>query len=321
LIMYLMLPPQMAGGEMWMYQVYFSIFAILTGLALYLGLRRFSESKAFTVGLLYMSLPYAFLEFTFGVQDDSISFLFFFVPLLLLGLGRFGTSSFMAVLGFWTKMFNVLLFPWSYLSIKDRKGRLRFLGIAAILAAVVALPFLILSPEKFLEFPLYYFLNNPEAQTGGSGISPWHFLNRGGFTLPGIIGISMAIGAILISTYLSQRWKLTFWQGSAFVLAAFVIFYPKIAFIYFLMPVGVLLLWAVEDRRVLLRLFAMAVPLFLAVPFSENGPTPVWDYPWGWMAGLMLSLVGWAIFLDAFRLTLDKKPFPEADTSDGPDVG
>lgn len=315
LIMYLMVPPQIFGGEMWMYQVYFSAYAVLTGLLFYLGLRRFDEKGAFWCGIAYMMMPYALIEFTFGIQDDSISFLFFFLPLALLMLERMRLSGFASSIGLWTKLFNGLLMPWMLLVKREKKKTWDlFLGMVVPGIAIV-LPFLILYPDQFLAFPSYYFLQNSSAQTGGSGISPWHFLDRGGLTLPGTIGLIMTIGSLVGSTYLAYRWKLTFWQGSMLIVFAFFIFYPKISFVYFLMPLGLMLPYAVKDSKVMWRLILMSIPLFLAVPFSENGPTPVLDYSWGWMVGFALSMVAWCIFASAFLLTWKKRTFLDEGTS------
>jgi len=70
LVMYLMVIPQYFGGEMWMYQLYFALFAIMTSVSIYLGFRRYNDFYAFTAGISYLFLPYAFIEFTLGVQDD-----------------------------------------------------------------------------------------------------------------------------------------------------------------------------------------------------------------------------------------------------------
>ncbi|OPY34665.1 MAG: hypothetical protein A4E32_00139 [Methanomassiliicoccales archaeon PtaU1.Bin124] len=312
LIMYLMLPPQMAGGSLLAYQTYFSAWAVLGGLMLYLGLRRFDDDKAFMVGFVYMAMPYSVLEFALGAQDDAISFFMFFLPLVLVLCGRMVGAAAGGALGFWTKLFNGLVFPWIILSEEDRKKRNTFILALLVIGVAVAVPFLIICPEKFIEFPAYYFFQDKNAQTGGSGQSPWHFLDLGGFTLPGIIGVGMTLGAIIGSTYLAWRWKLTPWQGFAFIIFAFFIFYPKIAFVYFVMMVGLLLPWAVEDRKIMTRLMVMALPLFLAVPFSENGLKPVFDYSWGWIAGLALSLVAWYILFTTFRMTWKKKCFIDA---------
>jgi hypothetical protein len=41
-----------------------------------------------------------------------------------------------------------------------------------------------------------------------------------------------------------------------------------------MMPGVLLLMWGVEDRRVVLKLTAMLVPLFLSVAITGNGRTP-----------------------------------------------
>jgi hypothetical protein len=51
LIVYFMIPAQLAGGSDTAYQVWFSIFVLLTSLTMYWALRRYDDTKAFWVAL------------------------------------------------------------------------------------------------------------------------------------------------------------------------------------------------------------------------------------------------------------------------------
>jgi hypothetical protein len=68
LIMYLFLVPQLAGGSVQAYQLYFAAFAILTALAFFLSLRMVDERKAMAASLLYLVYPLGWMEFGFGCR-------------------------------------------------------------------------------------------------------------------------------------------------------------------------------------------------------------------------------------------------------------
>ncbi|MFA5313712.1 MAG: hypothetical protein WC375_10440, partial [Methanomassiliicoccales archaeon] len=315
LIMYLFVIPQALGGDIWIYQLYFSAFSVLTACVLYCGLRRFDDRLAFLAGLLYFCLPFGIIEIPMGAQDEAITVLFFLLPLILLLNNRVTASAFGVALGALSKLFNVLVFPWMLIGAGTGKDRTRLLLTVIMIGVAFVVPFLILAPEEFLNFPRYYLLGNPDYPTGGSSISPWHFLKQSGLDIPGWGGVAMTLGAVFGSTYLAYRWKLTLWEGSLFVMVAFFLFYPKILFVFFLMPVALMIPWALEDRRVMWRILAMALPLFLVVSFSGNGMDPMTDASWGWVVSLVLSLAGWSLFLQAWCLTRDRRCFIDRERS------
>jgi hypothetical protein len=312
LIMYLFVIPQLAGGSAAAYQVFFSLFAIATSLSFYLLLRRFDESKAFHVGLLYLSLPYAFLEFTLGVQDEAITAFFFVLPLLIFVNRRYLQTAMTATMGFWVKFFNFLLMPIMFLKTPGRSIRGKEVLIVVVTSILVATPFLILAGTGFLDFPQYYFLDNPAAQTGGRGsISPWHFLDMGGYALPGSIGFLLTAGVLIFAWYYTWKKQLPFWASCAFTMFLFIIFYPKVNFVYFIMPISIFMIYGLEDRAILIRCFLLSVPSFASGAFTEYNPYPLINIPGGWMIGLGLSLVSYAVLLDIFMRTRGKKAFFE----------
>jgi hypothetical protein len=309
LIMYLFVIPQALGGNIWIYQLYFCAFSVMTACALYWGLRRFDDRLAFLMGMAYLILPFGIIEFPLGAQDEAITLLFFLLPLLLLLNNKVTASSFAVVLGALSKLFNGLVFPWMIIGAGARKERVTLLLTVIGLGLLLVVPFLILAPDEFLRFPRYYLLGNPDYPTGGSSISPWHFLKQGGLGIPGWGGVAMTLGAVFGSTYLAYRWKLTLWEGSLLVMVSFFLFYPKILFVFFLMPVALILPWALEDRRVMWRILAMALPLFGAVCFSGNGMDPMTDASWAWLVSLALSLLGWILFFQAWWYTRNTRSF------------
>lgn len=312
LIMYLFVVPQALGGEMWQYQAFFTLFAIMTALTLFLGLRRFDENLAFRSGLSYLLFPLTWMEFVFGVQDEAITMFFFVLALILFVIGLRLWSGIATLAGAMVKVVSLIPFPWMLLKAGRRDGW-RMLGITLALTLLACLPFLICCPEEFLDFPRYYLLGQGDAATGGSSISPWHFLALAGFGLPGWLAVSLTVSSILISTYLAYRWKWSFWQGTTFIMVVFFLFYPKVLLVYFLIPVVLLLMWAKDDKRVLPLLLLMIVPLFASVVLTGNGLDPIIDEPLSWIAGLVLGLIGWSLLLLAWRLTWGKMVFFERE--------
>ena len=129
------------------------------------------------------------------MQDEAITTLVFLLPLFIFVLGRFKTAALVDTVGIWTKFFNGVIYLVLLIKAPTRKDALKMFGITALITSAVAVPFLIIAPDKFLSFPAYYFLQDKNAQTGG--MSMWHFWDLGGFTLPGTIGVIMTLVAVL----------------------------------------------------------------------------------------------------------------------------
>ena len=72
LIVYLMLPAQMAGGSDLAYQVWFSVFILLTSLTIYLALRRYDDSKAFWAALIFIFIPVSTIETVFAYGSHQL---------------------------------------------------------------------------------------------------------------------------------------------------------------------------------------------------------------------------------------------------------
>ncbi len=144
-------------------------------------------------GLAFILMPYAFIDSTFGVQDEAITTLVFLLPLFVFILGRLKTSALVDTVGVWTKFFNGIIYPVLLIKAPTRKEALKMFGITALITLAVAIPFLIIAPDKFLSFPSYYLLQDKSAQTGG--VSILHFWDLGGYTLPGTIGIIITLVA------------------------------------------------------------------------------------------------------------------------------
>ena len=92
IINYLFLPPQLAGGEGWAYEIWFSLFALLSSLSTYLLLRKWDDHLAFVSALLLLLCPSLVVEATIAQQDEPIVvFLFILVCIVLAALTVFGS--------------------------------------------------------------------------------------------------------------------------------------------------------------------------------------------------------------------------------------
>jgi hypothetical protein len=314
IIDYIMVPAQLLGGESYQYALYFSLFSIFTGISYYAFLRRYDDQAAFVAGLAFILMPYAFIDSTFGVQDEAITTLVFLLPLFIFVLGRFKAAALADTIGVWTKFFNGIIYLVLLIKAPTRKEALRMLGITVLITLAVAIPFLIIAPDKFLSFPSYYLLQDKNAQTGG--ISIFHFWDLGGFTLPGTIGDIITLVGVLAASYYVYRKKdsVTFWEGCFIVLMAFFLLYPKILLGYYLMPVGLLLMWGATNRKIMVRCFLSYAPLILATLFAEHGSDqPVLLFTDSWFIGFLLVLGANIFFIDTFIKARKERVFFERD--------
>lgn len=309
LIMYLFVVPQLAGGSTPAYQLFFAFFSILTAITLYLGLRGKNERLAMMAGLAYLSYPLGLLEFGVGAQDEAITTFLFILPLVLIYLGKGGWSGLLSFIGVLTKMFNVLLVPWMFLQ-ADKRNRIAMLMGFMALVLILVVPFILIFPDQLPSFR-YYFLGNPDYPTGGSSISSWHYLNQLGFGLPGWAGVALTLAGLGSATLFAFWKKMSLWQGATLVVLIFFLLYPKILLVYFVMPAALLMMWGLEDRKVMLKLMAMIAPLYASVVITGNGMNPVSDEAWVWLLGMVLSLIGWGLMLHAWWAVRDKKVFFE----------
>jgi hypothetical protein len=305
LINYVLLPPQIAGGEWWAYEIYFSLFPIMTALALYMVMRRWNGHYAFLAALLVTVCPFAVQDATWGIQDEPLVAFFYLIPVLLALAGRTRMSSVMAIFGFWTKFLPIIVYPVTLLKIKGRRELAKNIGIAALTSALIVTPFLLLCPVEFLQFPSYYLLGrNGE---GSAGMSVINLLGAGGYQIPGSVGAIITLGTLFISYLLVHRWKLDLWRGAMLTTVMFLSVYPMIRLGYFIMPFAFFSVWAVRDKWIAIRLVPMYVTLLFGQGIESTLDEMVPSYDWVW--AIILVLAGTIIMLDIARLCLKQKCF------------
>ncbi len=312
LINYVLLPPQMIGGEWWAYEIYFSFFIILTALSMYLVLHRWNGYRAMLVSLLLLLCPFALQDATWGIQDEPVVAFFYLLPVLLMLSGRKGLASVAAAFGFWTKFLPIIIYPDILVLLRDRREVLKNIAIAVITSIFIALPFLLLCPIEFLNFPSYYLLGR--SGEGSAGMSLINLIGQGGLVIPGSVGAALTVGTLALTYYLVHRWKLDIWRGAMLTTVVFLSVYPMIRLSYYIFPFAFFAVWAVNDRGILLRL----VPMYLALLFSQgiavNGLGI--DPGYSWLVAALLVVAGTLVMLDIARLCLRTKCF--LDTREGP---
>jgi hypothetical protein len=311
LIVYLMIPAQLANGGNLAYQVWFSIFVLLSTLTLYWGLRRFDDKLAFFAAFMFIFVPVGAVETVLGIQDESIAIWIFILSIVLAAMSMWRSSVLVMAIGAWTKVINVVLYPFIWRDVTDKHERLVHLGIIGAVSLFVALPYLIVCPIDFLKFPLYYFLSSDPNVGPTGGISIWDFLEMGGLDLPSWFFLVLTISAVVGAYMLAFHRRMTLLEGMLVVLTAFVIVYSRTAAGYFMLPIALLLIWGAEDRWISIRCMLLYFPLIASAFFSRSTPSgvPYLDVSWGWMAGALLQLIALIILFDATRLALKKKNF------------
>jgi hypothetical protein len=309
LISYFFVIPQLFGGSAAAYQIYFASFTLLTALTLYFGLRRWDDLKAFKIGIIFLLSPFSVIESVFGIQDEAIMVFLFLLAVILAIRGSGRLSALTVAIGIWTKAFAGLFYPILFLKTKTWRERLVQLGIVGVFSIAISLPFLIVAPNEFLAFPTYYFLGG--SGTPASGISIWDFLGMGGLHIPGIALLSIALIGILGALWLVKKLNLEIWQGTLLILVVFLIFYSRIFVGYYILPVSLLLAWAVDDRKMLLKTFLLYVPFFASLGFTRDTYMghAVIDEPWSWAVGLTLSIIGTLMLIDLVLHAFKKRPF------------
>ncbi|MCX6650317.1 MAG: glycosyltransferase 87 family protein [Methanomassiliicoccales archaeon] len=315
IINYLLIPPQLLGGAEldWVWSAYFSFFAFLIAVLMYCSLRQFDEWKAYLAGMVVLLSPFTFIESGTG-EDESVTAFVFMLAAVLILLERKRSAATVIGVGIWTKMFPLLLFPVHFLQQRRWKDRLMISGIVLAITLLITLPFVVLCWSDFSYFLNFYFLGNEGRPTGGSSV--WHFLRMGGWGIPSIVQLGL-LGAAMASAYLYPYYKkMPAWQSMTLMLVVFFAFYPKVHGGYWIMLIALLSVWAVDNRKILLRIFLAFVPMILATAFAEGeGTAPPVEFYGSWLLGLVLALIGLLMFVDAVRLAMKERPFIEAAPS------
>jgi len=308
LVNYIMVPAQLLGGSTqdWVYALYFSLFAFLTATILYLGLKIYDEKKAFITGLVFLLSPFVIVESAIGVQDEAIISMLLALTVVLITRDKARLGTAVMTLGVWTKMFTVLLLPIDVLRTRGWKERIMKMIIFCSLSILIATPFLLICGDQFMWFLKFYFVGVEERAAGGNCL--WLFLHMGGIRVPNIIEFCLVAGSLMFGYWFSMKKNFGFWESSLLTYTVFFIFYPKIHTGYYMVPLILFSPYAAQDRRVLLRLYLLYLPVICSAGFAVRETSSAYfDHPWGWICGLILSLAADIILIDTAYIALKQK--------------
>ena len=312
LINYLLVPAQLLGGgeHIWVYSAYFSFFGILSGLLIYLALRRHNDLLAFTMGLLFILSPFGFMEGGLA-NDETIVAFTIVVPALLMVLERNRTASLAIGLGIWTKMWAILLAPVQFLHMRSWKERLIMVGIVVGISLAVAAPFLILAGDEFTWFLQYYLIGNSERKN--EGFSAHMFLEMGGLEIPNYVTLALVLIGLLAAYLYAYRKGLGKWESMTLAVVVFFCLYHKMHGGYFLIPIAFLLAWGAENWKIAARCFLMYIPVILAVAFSptmeQDGGIAFFEFEGSWILGLVFALMASIMLLETTYTAMKSKSF------------
>ena len=311
LINYLLVPAQLLGGaeHVWIYSAYFSLFGILSGLLMYLALRRYGELPAFVMGLLFVLSPFGFLEGGLA-NDETIVAFTVIVPALLMVLERNRAASLAIGLGIWTKMWAVLLAPAHFLQMRSWRERILVIAIIAGISIAVATPFLILAGDEFTWFLQYYFIGNSERKN--EGLSAQMFLDMGGFEVPNMLSLVIVVIGMLFAYFYAYKKGMGKWESMTLAVVVFFALYPKMHGGYYLIPVAFLLAWGAGNWKIAARCFLLYIPVILAVAFAP--PVTIdgqafFHFEGSWVLGLICALTATIMLLETAYTAMKERSF------------
>ncbi len=302
IINYMLVPAQLMGGgeHEWVWGLYFSLFAGMTAIMLYLSLRRWSEVRAFQMGIATIIMPFLLFETVTGEDEAIVVFVFFGGVLLMLYNYKLPAALAIGV-GIWTKMFSVLLLPIEFLRWRSWKDRGKLLLIVAAVTVIVIGYFALVCYDDFIFFLEFYTMGVSGRESGG--VSMWHFLRVAGYGLPKEVELALVLVSLFIAYLFCYKKRLGVWQSVTLVVLVFLVVYPKMHTGYYVLPCILLSAWAVTDRRIFYRTFLAFIPIMAAAGFSvQDGGEVMFDFPGSWIVGFGLALLGTLMFLDAGRL-------------------
>jgi hypothetical protein len=293
LIVYMMLPAQLMGGELFHYAAWFSLLSFAGALATYGLLRRLDEDGAFLGSMLFLVHPATVSTAAINIQDESVIAVLIVVSLSLLAVGMWRSALALSVIGVASKAFTVFLVPYILISGGDSTRLRRGLAITTVLVFLLAVPFLVLAPEQFLSFPSYYL---SQALGGGvtDGMSLWRFLHDLGITLPASFYALTLTLSYLIVLWLIHTHRPDGFAAGFLVLLPFLLFFPKIYPYYLVMALAPLCLLAGKKGRLIWPSVGIYLLSVSTMGFVTIDNQPLWDGAGAWvpvLLNLFLSLL------------------------------
>lgn len=256
LINYLLVPPVYFGASPIAFEIYFSLFIVLTTLSIFCFLSYRDEKKAFLSAVAFLLIPTTLVVPTFARQDESIVVFFFILPLLMLVANKsMKIYTFFSSVGVWIKMHSIFLIPPILLKTRG-KEMMRHAIIILAVSVAVTLPFLVTAFDQFTWYLKFYLLGE-----GGKleGISFWRIMDSQGYGIPNIVLITAMMFSFLFVYYMAYSRRFGIWKTASLTLILYFIVYPKIHYEYFLMLFAVLLPYLAESRKMISLLYVVSL--------------------------------------------------------------
>ncbi|MFW6195859.1 MAG: hypothetical protein ACOC5D_00860 [Thermoplasmatota archaeon] len=257
------------GGVYLSFSLYFSLFVLLDALLIFYGFRKYSQSKAFLMSLLFMVNP---VTISNTHQDEAIVAFTILIPLLYLIKKRDKISSLFTGLSLPVKIWGGLMFPL-YLLRKEYSLKKRFIHVisAVSISGVLFLLFYLMWGPKSV-----WFLSQYSGTTGAMVMGPLSFWGRWwhvffpGSDYPPRIPILLFIGLLeLLIFYIAYKRNWPPLIALASFMCVFFGLYIKVHWDYYLILFPFILYFSVRDKRLLSAFIIMISTIYLMMIFAS----------------------------------------------------
>lgn len=284
LINYLLVPPVYFGASPLSFEIYFSIFIMLTVVSIYYFLSAINKKLAYKSSLLFLFIPTVLASSTFCRQDESIAVFFFIFPLLLLyGMEKKFFYSIFSSIGVWIKMHPLFLIP-PFLIKQNRREILKHSLIMVSISLVIVMPFLIFAFDEFTWFLKFYFFGEGEEL---QGISLWRIISAFGFSIPSIFLI-LLLFIFLIATYI-KFYRSSLWKMVLISLIGYFMLYPKIHYEYYVILFAVAIPYLAENRRNVIMIYSISILTSITLLIEQRYlDWKTTDYAYGFFVSIAL---------------------------------
>jgi len=241
LIQYLLVFPYAAGGSILAYQIYFSVFNVLSTILLYKFPLTEDKKLEFYASLLFAINPLTPIVAILKVQDESVCVFFFLLPIYFLLKQRLRLAALFLAIGVLVKLFPILLLPILLKEEKKWFKRLILLGITFVIMALIYLPFYIIAPEEVMRPINRYFVHQ---SFGGDGLYTI-IVRDADISLPDITRRILYIPLILAYGFIFKR-NYDPLKSTALIIIIFFMVYTKVHYEYYLYAIGPVSFYVVE---------------------------------------------------------------------------
>lgn len=284
------------GGVYLSFSLYFSLFVLFDALLLFYGFRKYGQSKAFLMSLLFMVNPVTISNIH---QDEAIVAFTLIIPMLFLIKKRDKISSIFTGLSIPVKIWAGFIFPL-YLLRKEydlSKRILHMVSAGGITLSIFGLFYLLWGSKSV------WFLSQYSGTTQTMGLGPLSFWGRWWDILsfsshyPPRIPILVFIAVLLLGIfYIAYKRDWPPLMTLASFLCIFFGLYLKVHYDYYLILFPFILYFSVRDKRLFTAFIGIVSTIYLMMIFA-SAP---FDVPKLFMAVLntvLLSMLLYHVYL------------------------